>query len=193
VTLLRLGATLALATSLVFAQQMGKPGSKLDRFSLTDLDGAPVAMQTAGKTTAVFFIATQCPISNDYNERMQALVNEYQSKGVTFVFVNSNDTEPAAEVKKHIVDNKFTFPVYKDHDNKFADLLHAEFTPEVFVFDKTGTVVYHGAIDDSRNAANITKRPLKDAFDAVLAGKAVATPEHKAFGCTIKRVKKATE
>ncbi len=192
-TLTRLGASLALATSLVFAQQMGKPGTKLSQFALTDLDGAPVTMQTAGKTTAVFFIATQCPISNDYNERMQALVNEYQSKGVTFVFVNSNDTEPPAEVKKHRVDNKFTFPVYKDPDNKFADLLHAEVTPEVFVFDKTGTVAYHGAMDDSRNPANITKRPLKDAFDALIAGKTVAVKEHKAFGCTIKRVKKATE
>lgn len=188
----RWGAVLALATMTVFAQQMGQPGSKLDKFTLTSLDGAPETMQTSGKLTAVFFIATQCPISNDYNQRMQALVNEYQSKGISFVFVNSNDTEPAAEVKKHIQSNKFTFPVYKDPQNRFADLLHAEVTPEVFLFDRTGTVVYHGAIDDSRNAANITKKPLRDAFEAALAGKPVATPEHKAFGCTIKRVKKST-
>lgn len=190
--LTRLGAVLALATSMVFAQQMGQPGSKLDKFTLTSVDGAPVNFETSGKLTAVFFIATQCPISNDYNTRMQALVNEYKGKGITFVFVNSNDTEPAAEVKKHIESNKFTFAVHKDPQNRFADLLHAEVTPEVFLFDKTGSVIYHGAIDDSRNAANITKRPLRDAFEAALAGKPVATPEHKAFGCTIKRVKKST-
>jgi thiol-disulfide isomerase/thioredoxin len=188
----RLGAILALSAIFVSGQQMGQPGSKLDRMPLQNLDGAPVTIETAGKLTAVFFIATQCPISNDYNERMQALVNEYQSKGITFVFVNSNDTEPAAEVRKHIADNRFTFAVHKDPNNKLADMLHAEVTPEVFLFDKTGTVIYHGAIDDSRNAANITKKPLRDAFEAAIAGKEVAVKEHKAFGCTIKRVKKTT-
>ncbi len=186
----RLGAILALNAIVIFGQQMGQPGSKLDKFSLEDLDGAPVTMETAGKITALFFIATQCPISNDYNERMQALVNDYQHRGIAFVFVNSNDTEPAAEVRKHMQDNRFTFPVYKDPHNKLADLLHAAVTPEVFLFDKIGTVVYHGAIDDSRNAAKITKRPLRDALEAVLAGKEAPVKEHKAFGCTIKRVKK---
>jgi thiol-disulfide isomerase/thioredoxin len=186
----RLGALLALNAIVIFGQQLGQPGSKLDRFSLQDLDGAPVTMETAGKFTALVFIATQCPISNDYNERMQALVNDYQARGITFVFVNANDTEPAPEVRKHMQDNRFTFPVYKDLHNKLADLLHAQVTPEVFLFDKTGTVVYHGAIDDSRNAAKITKRPLRDAFEAVLAGKEVPVKEHKAFGCTIKRAKK---
>lgn len=188
----RLGAVLALATSFVFAQQMGQPGSRLERFTLNSVDGARVNFETEGKLTAVFFVATQCPISNDYNARMQALVNEYQSKGITFVFVNSNDTEPSAEVRQHIVSNKLTFAVYKDPRNGFADLLHAEVTPEVFFFDRTGTVIYHGAIDDSRNAANITKQPLRDAFEAALAGKPAATREHKAFGCTIKRAKKST-
>lgn len=189
----RLGAILALTTSFTFAQQMGAPGSKLDKFTLHNLEGAPVTVETAGKLTAVFFIATRCPISNDYNLRMQELVNDYQSKGITFVFVNSNESEPAGEVKQHIANNRFTFTVHKDPENRFADLLHAEVTPEVFLFDKTGTVIYHGAIDNSRNPAGVVKRPLKDAFDAALAGKAVAVSEHKAFGCTIKRVRKASE
>lgn len=188
----RLGAILALFALSVFGQQLGQPGSKLDRLPLQNLDGAPVNIETTGKLTAVFFIATQCPISNDYNERMQALVNDYQSKGISFVFVNSNDTEPAAEVKKHIQDNRFTFAVHKDANNKLADTLNAQVTPEVFLFDRTGTIIYHGAIDDSRNSANITRRPLREAFDAALAGKPVAVKEHKAFGCTIKRVKKST-
>ena len=190
--LTRMSALAALSVSLVFGQQLGQPGSKLDKFTLTGVDGATKEFQTAGKLTAVFFIATQCPVSNVYISRMLELVNEYQGKGITFVFVNSNDTEPAAEVKKHIEANKFTFPVYKDPQNRFADLLHAEVTPEVFLFDRTGTVIYHGAIDDSRNAANVTKRPLRDAFEAALAGKAAPAAEHKAFGCTIKRVKKST-
>ena len=189
----RLGAILALTATFAFAQQMGAPGSRLDKFTLQSLEGAPVTVETAGKLTAVFFIATRCPVSNDYNMRMQALVNEYESKGITFVVVNSNESEPAGEVKQHIANNRFTFTVHKDPENRFADLLHAEVTPEAFLFDKTGTVIYHGAIDNSRNPAGVIKRPLKDAFDAALAGKAVAVTEHKAFGCSIKRVRKDSE
>lgn len=188
----RLGATLALSVLFAFGQQLGQPGSKLDQFTLQTLDGAPVTVKTTGKLTAVLFVSTQCPISNDYNERMQALVNDYASRGISFVFVNSNATESAADAMKHAAGNRFTFAVHKDDSNRFADLLNAQVTPEAFLFDRSGVIIYHGAIDDSRNAANITKRPLRDALDAALAGKPVPVAEHKAFGCTIKRVKKST-
>lgn len=158
--------------------------------SLTGTDGKPVSISLEGKTTALIFVATQCPVSNDYNSRMKDLYSEYKAKGVDFVFVNSNSSEPAAEVVKHAKDNGFSFAVHKDNDNKLADRFSAQVTPEVFVFDKTGKVAYHGSIDDSRAVDRISKRPLKDALDAVLAGKAAPAAESKAFGCTIKRAKK---
>lgn len=158
--------------------------------SLTSTDGKPVSISLEGKTTALVFVATQCPVSNDYNSRMKDLHGEYKAKGVNFVFVNSNSSESAADVVKHAQDNGFAFAVLKDHDNKLADRLSAQVTPEVFVFDKTGKIAYHGSIDDSRAIDRISKRPLKDALDAVLAGKAAPVAESKAFGCTIKRAKK---
>lgn len=188
--LFRMAVVLAAFTVFVQAQDRGKPGTKLDSISVAALDGNPAPRSTQGKLTALVFISTQCPVSNDYNERMQALVNDYGSRGIDFVFVNANATEPASEVAAHARDRKFTFKVYKDDGNRLADRLDAQVTPEVFVIDKTSTIVYHGAIDDSRNAARITKKPLRDALDAALAGRAVATPEVKAFGCTIKRARK---
>jgi thioredoxin-related protein len=157
---------------------------------LTVTDGKPVNVELEGKTTALIFVSVQCPVSNDYNGRMKELYSEYKPKGVDFVFVNANAGESAADVVKHAQDNGFSFAVHKDVENKVADRFNAQVTPEVLVFDKSGKVVYHGSIDDSRAAARITKRPMKDALEAVLAGRTVPVAESKAFGCTIKRAKK---
>jgi protein-disulfide isomerase len=189
---MKLLTTITLAACAIAAEPMLIGGTKFTELKLKSLDGAPATIKTEGKITAVVFIATQCPISNDYNERMKALYADYASKGVQFVFVNSNSTEPPEEVARHAKQHGFQFAVYKDPDNKEADRFAAEVTPHVFVLDKTGTVAYRGAIDDQRNEEKVTKKPLREALDALLTGKAVPVTEHKAFGCTIKRAKKTT-
>jgi len=156
---------------------------------LNSLDGQAVSIGLDGKTTAVVFVSVQCPVSNAYNGRMKALYSEYKAKGIDFVFVNANATESAGAAARHAQAN-FNFTVYKDPDNKVADRLSAQVTPEVFLFDKSGKVVYHGSIDDSQAEARISKRPFKDALDAVVAGKTVPAAESKAFGCSIKRASK---
>lgn len=166
-------------------------GTKPGEFTLRDLKGAEVAASTlSGNVTAVLFISTKCPVSNAYNERMSALYRDYAPKGVKFVFVNSNQTEPAAEVEQHIRNNGFSFAVYKDPSNVMADLFRAQATPEAFVLDAGGTVRYHGYIDDSQNPARVTKQGLRMALDALLAGANVDPAETKAFGCSIKRAKR---
>lgn len=180
--------SLALLTAGVLAAAGLKVGSTVENFTLKTVDGKDVQYaQLAGDITVVTFIATQCPISNDYNERMKAIYADYQPKGVKFVFINSNNTEPAAEVKQHAASNGFQFEVYKDPGNVVADMFGAQFTPEVYVI-KGGKVAYHGRIDDARKG-EIKDHSLRNALDALLAGKAPAVAETKAFGCTIKRVK----
>jgi peroxiredoxin len=189
--LLWLGLALSLAGAL-FGQQF-KLGSKVTDFAIFDLKGNPVEVSTLkGDITVLMFIATKCPISNDYNERMNAVYNDYASKGVKFVAINPNRSEPAAEVAEHAASNGFPFKVYKDNDNVVADRFGAQVTPEVFVLDKASTIRYHGYIDNSRNPANIKVKGLRMALDAMLAGNSVARAETKAFGCTIKRVRKAS-
>lgn len=178
-------------TAMAFGQDF-KLGSKVDDFTIYDTKGKPVQFSSLkGDVTVIMFIATQCPISNDYNERMKAVYNDYAPKGVKFVAINSNHTEPAEEVEQHRAKNGFQFAVYKDPENKIADRFAAQVTPEVFVLDRNGTIRYHGYIDDSRKG-EVKHQGLRLALDAILAGKEPERAETKAFGCTIKRVKKAT-
>lgn len=170
-----------------------KIGSPAPDFTLpAAADGKPVALKEMlgkSKAVAVMFIATKCPISNAYNERMAALGKEYAAKGIAFVGINSNKTELAPETAQHAAKNGFTFPVVKDEGNKVADLYGSLKTPEIFVLDPKGTLVYHGRIDETADDPKGVKSPdLRNALDAILAGKPVPVTETKAFGCTIKRV-----
>jgi peroxiredoxin len=170
-----------------------KIGARAPDFTLPSVEGGnAVALKdlvAKNKAVVVVFIATKCPYSNGYNERMAAMGKEYAAKGVAFVGINSNKTEAAAEVKEHAKKHGFTFAVVKDDGNKVADLYAAGHTPEVYVVDPKGTVAYHGRIDETYDDPKNVKSPdLRNALDAMLAGKPVPTAETRAFGCSIKRV-----
>lgn len=166
-------------------------GARIPDFKLTDTGGNAVDFAALkGGTTVILFVATKCPVSNAYNERMNALYRDYSARGVKFVAINSNTTEPASEVAAHAKSSGFGFTVYKDENSVVADQLGAQVTPETFVIDAAGSVLYHGSIDDSQNATRIQFQGLRTALDSILAGKAVEKAETKAFGCTIKRAKR---
>lgn len=181
-----------LATSIVLSAGEFPVGSKLPAIAVADGEKAVNFGFGDDKAVAVVFTSTNCPVSNDYNERMQQVYTDYQAKGVKFVFVNANTNEPSAEVDSHAKKHGFAFKVYKDTDNILADKLNAQVTPEVFLFDRAGTLVYHGRIDDSRELSNVKSKDFRTALDAMLGGQAVAASTTKAFGCTIKRVKKTS-
>ena len=188
----------SLAVWLIFAAaslcaQEFKVGSKVTDFQVQDLDGKSISFWALrGDLTVVTFVATQCPVSNAYKQRMIAVYKDYAPKDVRFVFVNANRSEPPSEVREHSKRSGFPFPVYKDANNVVANRFGAEVTPESYVIDSSGVIRYHGSIDDSQNEARIRTRALRLALDTLLAGKPVAVTETKAFGCTIKRVRKST-
>ena len=185
VSLLSLGAVLC-------AQEF-KLGGKVAEFAVQDLSGQTHTFSSLkGDVTVVTFISVQCPVSNAYNDRMNALYKDYSAKGVKFIFVNANRTEPASEVAEHAKAVGFAFPVYKDSGNRVADSFNAQVTPENYIIDRTGVIRYHGSTDDSQNAARVRHQNLRAALDAVLSGSAVSAPETKAFGCSIKRTRKTT-
>jgi peroxiredoxin len=187
-----LAISLALSAGLLSAQEF-KLGSQVSDFQISDLDGKAVAFSSLkGPITVVTFIAAECPVSNSYNQRMTGLYNDYTSKNVKFIFINANRSEPASEVRDHAKRVGFPFPVYKDPGNVVADRFDAQVTPESYVIDSSGIIRYHGAIDDSMNESHVRTRTLRAALDAVLAGKPVPSTETKAFGCTIKRVRKVS-
>lgn len=174
------------------ANWQAKLGQPIPNFQLPRADNGKMESvygDRKQKVTVIMFIATRCPVSNAYNERMRAIAQEYMAKGVRFVGINSNVIEPTEEVAEHAKQNRFPFPVLKDEGNKIADRFNAQFTPEIFVVDAKGVLRYHGRIDDSQDPANITSHDLRDTLDALLAGKNPPRAETKAFGCTIKRVR----
>ena len=165
-------------------------GAMIEDFKLPDADGAQHTLNSLkGKNGAVIiFIATRCPVSNGYNDRMEKLAQDYQSKGINVIGINSNSTEPASEVKSHATEKHLTFAILKDDSNKIADRFGANHTPEAYVIDASGKLVYHGRIDNSQKIEAITSNDLREALDAVLAGKPIQKTTSVAFGCSIKRV-----
>jgi peroxiredoxin len=165
-------------------------GTVIEDFKLSDADGKEHSLKSlmGAKGTVILFVATKCPVSNAYNERMQKLAQDYKAKGVNVIGINANNTEPSSEVKSHASEKGLTFPILKDEGNKIADRLGATRTPEAYVLDAGGKLVYHGRIDNSQKSEAITSSDVREALDEMLAGKQVSKTGGAAFGCTIKRV-----
>jgi peroxiredoxin len=165
------------------------------RFKLKGIDGKEYNLESFKdkKAVVLMFISTRCPYSNAYNERMVKLHEDYSGKGVAILGINANGTETIEDVKQHAQDKKFAFPVLKDEGNIVADGYGAQVTPEIFVLDGNLTLRYHGRIDNSHKLDEVKSSDLRDALNAMLAGKEIAKKEAKAFGCSIKRVKRDSD
>jgi peroxiredoxin len=164
-------------------------GQKISDFTLTDVDGKKHTLLSlkGEKGTVLIFVAVQCPVSNAYNERMEKLAQDYRARGINVVGINSNSTESTDDVKHHAAEHHLTFTILKDRDNKIADMLGAQHTPEAYLLDTGNKLLYHGRIDNSRNAEGVNSNDLRDAIDATLAGQPVKNAYVRAFGCSIKR------
>ncbi len=165
-------------------------GETVSEFTLQDLGGQPVTLSSlrGEKGTLLIFIATKCPYSNGYNERMEALHRDYAARGIRLVGINPNRTEPAEEVRSHARERGMTFTILKDDGNRVADYFGATVTPEVYLLDPQNRVVYHGRLDAAHDQPSLNSHELREALDALLGGQAIANTGKKAFGCTIKRV-----
>ena len=160
-------------------------GATAPDFEMKSLGGRPFSMAEALRThsgVAILFMSTICPYSNYYDDLYREMAAEFGKKGVIFVGVNSGTLETVEEVKAHAQEHGQTFDIIKDPEGKIADLLDARRTPEVFLFDQTGTLRYHGRI-----ASKLSSPDLKSAIEAMLEGRAIHPAETKAFGCAIAR------
>lgn len=193
-------ASLIFVAALFLLSRVAVAGSaEIDKpappFALKSSDGQEYSFENLkGKPAVVLmFISTRCPYSNAYNERMARLYADYNGKGVVFLGIYANGTESLEDIKQHAQDKKFAFPILKDEGNVVADLYGAQVTPETFVLDAGLTLRYHGRIDNSHKTDEVKTQDLRAALDAVLTAGKVANKETKAFGCSIKRVKKDSD
>ena len=144
------------------------------------------------KGTMVVFTCNHCPWAKAWASRVVELGNAYAKRGVGVIVINSNDPEAYPEdafavMQERSKELKMSVPYVVDATSDLARAFGASRTPEAFLFDRKGKLVYHGAIDDNaKEPEKVKARWLRDALDATTRGKAVAVQETKALGCGIK-------
>jgi AhpC/TSA family len=145
----------------------------------------------AGKTNVQFFITSDCPISNSYAPEIQRLCSDYSNKGVSCSLIYEDVGLDATSMRKHLNEYRYGgMPAVIDSNRKIANRAKATVTPEAVVFDSRGEIRYRGRIDNfyaalGKPRQQVTVHDLRDALDAVLAGRPVPNPETKALGCSI--------
>ena len=162
--------------------------------AMKNVDGKDVTIASVkgGKGTLVMFACNHCPWVKAWETRMVELGNTYRKRGVGVIAINANDPSLNAEdgideMKARAKQRKMSYPYVVDATSNVARAFGASRTPEVYLFDPSGKLVYHGAIDDNaKEPAKVSARWLRDALEAVVAGKAVPMAETKALGCGIK-------
>ena len=174
------------------AKKIAKLGRPAPDFELQDLGGNKIKLSAnKGKVVMIHFWSATCPFVKRYEERLQNITQDYRSKGVVVIAIDSNINETPDQIKKVAVERGLSYALILDPDHKTADDYGAITTPHVFIINKEGNLAYEGSVDDQGWSA---KNPVKanyarEALDAVLAGKPVPHPQVKTFGCTIKRSK----
>ena len=188
----------ALAFMTFAAEQKTEESVKIDEkvktWSLKDTENKNRSLEKLSeekKNIVLIYLATQCPVVDDYVERINTLFKDYKEKDVQLVGIHSNKHETLDEITKYREKHKFEFPILIDPKNEIADYFQARRTPEVFVLDKEHILRYRGAIDDSREKPE--NRYLRSVLDLILEGKEIPEKQKKtrAIGCLIKRVRKA--
>ncbi len=160
------------------APEFTLPGVDGMEHSLADYEGTPVA---------VVFSCCHCPYVIAWDDRLNAIARDYKGRA-GLVAVNSNhhagDTFDAMVVRA--AEQGFVFPFLRDESQEVAEAYGPSRTPEVFLFDASHRLVYHGAPDSDYEDPEGADPWLRAALDAVLAGDTPAPEETPAVGCTVK-------
>jgi peroxiredoxin len=171
-----------------------KIGSEMPKFTLPNVDGKEYSSDDfkVEKALIVIFSCNHCPYVQAYQDRMISIQRDYREKGVRMIAINSNDSsqyedDSFEEMKKRAEEKKFNFLYLRDEDQTIAKKFAATHTPEIFVFDNSRKLIYHGKIDDNwKDEDKVRSQYLRDALDEYLAGREISVPETFSIGCTIK-------
>jgi hypothetical protein len=161
---------------------------------LRNVDGKEALLSSFSgpKGTLVIFSCNHCPFAKAWEGRIVALGNKLKGSGLGVVMVNSNDPSRVPEdgyeaMRSRAREKGYPFPYVVDATSNLARSFGATRTPEAFLFDGAGKLVYQGAVDDnSESPEKVKDRFLENAADALLAGKPVPLATTQTIGCTIK-------
>ncbi len=162
-------------------------------FSLPGVDGATHSLDDYADVPLLALVQScnHCPYVQAWEDRMIALQRDFADRGFRLVAINSNNADAYpedsfAEMRRRAEEKGFTFDYLYDETQEVARALGAGRTPEVFLFDAGRNLIYHGAIDDSRDEAAVSARYLRDAIEAALTGREPDRAETPPVGCTVK-------
>ncbi len=172
-------------------------GSPAPHFRLPDAakGGALVTRDdfAAAPGLLVMFLCNHCPFVQHLRHELARFGREYAERGLGIVAVSANDaaTHPQdgpAEMAEEAAAVGYTFPYLYDESQAVAKAYHAACTPDFFLFDGGGRLVYRGQFDTSRpgNGVPVTGADLRAACDALLAGEPVPEDQQPSIGCNIK-------
>ena len=162
---------------------------------MKDISGKEVSLQEAKKESGllVMFSCNTCPVVVKNEQRTVAISKYAQQKGLGVILINSNEAQRDGDdafnaMQAYAKKLGYKWHYVVDQDSKMADAFGASRTPETYLFNKEGKLVYHGAIDDNpNNASAVNRLHLQTAIDEMVSGKAVAVATSRSVGCSIKR------
>jgi peroxiredoxin len=166
-------------------------GDQAPEFTLPATDGTEHSLGSDG-TTVVVFTCNHCPYALAWHDRLLDVARDYEDRGVRVLFVNPNDADryprDSFDAMRGRVedDGGWPAPYLRDESQDVARAFDAKTTPDVFVVAADGRVLYRGAPDADYDDPGQGGKWLRDALDAVLAGREPDPAETKPVGCSVK-------
>ncbi len=181
---------------VVTPSQMAELDSVIVDFNLVDTrDNNIINLQDyrQSKPTLIAFICNHCPYVVHIIESLAAVANNYQARGGAVIFISSNDVDNYPDdspdlMHKFAQDYNFKFPYLYDETQAVAKVYKAECTPDFFLYDAGGSLIYRGRFDESTpgNSKPVTGEDLSQAMDSTLTGQLINVQQQPSYGCNIK-------
>jgi len=164
---------------------------------MKDVSGKEISLNSAKKKNGllVMFSCNTCPYVIKNQSRTIEVSKHAIANDIGVAILNPNEAYRENEdsyeaMKEYAAEQKYDWHYLVDQNHVMADAFGANRTPECFLFDKDGKLVYHGAIDDNPNDASaVSRKHLVEAINELKSGKEIAVKESRSVGCTIKRLK----
>lgn len=196
----RLFFTCLLATGLIATQAqtsiaVGSKAPMVDQ-AMKDVSGKMISVKDAMKQNGVLvmFSCNTCPYVIKNQSRTKEIAAFAKANNIGIILLNSNEAQRGgddsfAAMQQYAKKESYDFPYVVDANHQQADAYGATRTPELFLLDAQGTVVYKGAIDDSpADIAKVNRIHAQEAIKELVGGKSVSIKESRSVGCTIKRM-----
>lgn len=163
---------------------------------MKDISGNEISLKEAktGKGLLVMFSCNTCPYVIKNQSRTAEACKYAKDNGIGVAILNSNeaqrgDADSFDDMKSYAKNQGYSWYYLVDQNSKQADAFGANRTPECYLFNEEGKLVYHGAIDDNpSDASAVNRKHLVVAIDEMKAGKDVTVKESRSVGCSIKRL-----